>query len=113
MSDPTLAYTAADLLVHPTIYDTFGLVVAEAMAFRLPVVVTENAGISELITHQRDGWIVQGDPVAGTTEAVAELSSNTTLRQSIGNAAELTAATRSWDTVVEETMSVYEQVFGR
>lgn len=113
LDDPTHAYAAADVLLHPTIYDTFGLVVAEAMAVGVPVVVTEHAGISELLSHKGDGWIVRGDPVAGTTEALSELASNASLRQSMGRAAQATAESRDWDTVARETMAVYEQVVAR
>jgi UDP-glucose:(heptosyl)LPS alpha-1,3-glucosyltransferase len=110
LKDPSLAYSAADVLLHPTVYDTFGLVVAEAMAHGVPVVVTEHAGISELISHRRDGWIVSGDLAAGTMAALAELSAETALRNDMGRAAKATAATRDWDTVARETLAVYEQV---
>lgn len=113
LEDPTLAYAAADVLLHPTIYDSFGLVVAEAMANGVPPVVTEQAGISELIKHRESGWIVEGDPISGTTTALAELSSNPTLRARIGNAARDVATSRGWDTVAIETLAIYEQVAGR
>lgn len=110
LKDPTLAYAAADVLLHPTIYDTFGLVVAEAMAHGVPVVVTEHAGITELISHEQDGWIVRGDPVAGTVAGLRAVSSNAALRDDMGRAARNTAAERDWDTVARETLTVYEQV---
>ena len=110
LNDPTLAYEAVDLLLHPTIYDTFGLVVAEAMAMGVPAVVTEHAGISELISHEHDGYVVRGDPVEGTAAGLSELSSSATLRDQMGRAAKETAAARDWDTVARETMAVYEQV---
>jgi glycosyltransferase involved in cell wall biosynthesis len=87
-------------MLHPTIYDSFGLVVAEAMAHGVPSVVSEHAGISELIEHKVSGWIVTGDAVSGFGDALAQLFSDDGLR-------------RSWDTVAEETLAAYELVANR
>ncbi|MFC1639811.1 glycosyltransferase family 4 protein [Gemmatimonadota bacterium] len=113
LKDPMLAYAASDLLLHPTIYDSFGLVVAEAMAFGVAPVTTVHAGISELITHGESGWIVDGDVVSGTTKALAALTSDRLLRDRMGKAAKEVATSRSWDTVANETLTIYEQVAGR
>jgi UDP-glucose:(heptosyl)LPS alpha-1,3-glucosyltransferase len=109
-ADVSLALAAADVLVHPTIYDSFGLVVAEAMSHSLPAVVTRNAGVTELLTHRESGWIVQGDPEAGTAAALQELSGNPTLRHEIGVRAREVAAERTWDDVARETLALYEEV---
>ena len=111
--DPTLAYAASDLLLHPTIYDSFGLVVAEAMAYGVTPVTTADAGISELIEHRKSGWIVEGEAYSGTTEALAELTADSVLRDRIGKAAKEVATSRNWDTVANETLAIYEQVAGR
>ena len=111
--DTTAAYASADILLHPTIYDSFGLVVAEAMAHGVVPVTTTNAGISELIEHGSSGWIVEGDPVSGTTAALAELTVDTAKRELIGKAAQKVAESRSWDRVAIETLAIYEKVAGR
>jgi len=111
--DPTLAYAASDLLLHPTIYDSFGLVVAEAMACGVTPVTTVNAGISELIKHGESGWIVEGDAISGTTQALVELATDKALRNRIGAAAKEVAKSRGWETVAEETLDIYEQVADR
>jgi UDP-glucose:(heptosyl)LPS alpha-1,3-glucosyltransferase len=113
LADPAPAYAAADLLLHPTIYDSFGLVVAEAMAWGLPVIVTAAAGISELLEHERSGWIVRGDPVSGTSEALAALAENADRRRSLADAGRARAVARSWDAVARETLQVYERVGAR
>ncbi len=59
-------YRAADVFVHPTSYDVWGLVVNEAMANGLPVVVSDRcvAGL-ELIQDRENGYLVpMGDDVA-------------------------------------------------
>ena len=54
-------YSAADLLVYPTRADTFGLVVAEAMACGTPVLATRVGGVTEQITEGRNGFLVESD----------------------------------------------------
>ena len=63
LKDMRLAYEAADCLVHPTLEDTFAMVVLEAMAHGLPVVVSASTycGISGLLTDGVNGLILD-DP---------------------------------------------------
>ncbi len=113
LPDPTDAFHAADLLLHPTIYDAFGLVVAEAMSHGLPVIVPRTAGISELIEHDHSGWITEDSGVEITASALRRLASDHTMRQRLGTAGREIAARRTWDHVAEETLAVYEMVSPR
>jgi UDP-glucose:(heptosyl)LPS alpha-1,3-glucosyltransferase len=61
-------YAAADLLVHPTYYDAFGFVGLEAMACGLPLVVSRNAGVSE-VTDDRGAILVD---MPCSTDALAD-----------------------------------------
>lgn len=110
MSDLAETYAAADVLLHPTIYDSFGLVIAEAMAHGVPPVTTRQAGIAELITHREHGWLVDGELVAGVAAALAEAGADATLRTRVGDAARSLAAGRQWDAVARDTLAVYDRV---
>ncbi len=72
LKDVTLAYQAADILAHPTLEDTFAMVVLEAMAHGLPVVVSAQryCGISALLTDGDDALILQ-NPRDATALATA------------------------------------------
>ena len=61
LDDMTLAYTAADLLVHPTLEDTFGMVVLEAMSHAVPAIVSAEryCGISSELTHLQNAWVLE------------------------------------------------------
>jgi len=113
LEDTAPAYDAADFLLHPTIYDAFGLVVAEAMAHGLPAVTTRAAGIAELIRHGESGWLVEGDPAAGTLAAVRALAQDAGLRQRLGAGARTAARRRTWDDVATETLAVYQEAARR
>jgi UDP-glucose:(heptosyl)LPS alpha-1,3-glucosyltransferase len=104
-------YAAADLLLFPTFYDSFGLVVTEAMASGLPVVVSRAAGAAELIDHGRDGFLVD-DPweTAGLAEAVGCLVRDVALRARLGDGARRKAERYTWDETARLTMAVYQEV---
>lgn len=57
-SDMPALYAAADIFVFPTQYEPFGLVITEAMAAKLPVIVSRLAGASELMQHGIDALLI-------------------------------------------------------
>jgi protein O-GlcNAc transferase len=56
--DLVLLYSACDLMLYPTNADNHPLVVMEAMSCKLPVLAPQIAGIPEIITDEKDGWLV-------------------------------------------------------
>ena len=69
VKEPAPYYRAADVLVLPSIYEPFGNVCLEAMAYGLPVVTSKAAGASEVIVPGKNGVVVD-DPA--DTKALAE-----------------------------------------
>lgn len=68
-------YSAIDLFVHPSTWETFGLVVAEAMACCTPVVAFDIGAMRELVFPSVNGWLAHaGDAqdLARTIEAAIE-----------------------------------------
>ena len=58
-------YEAAELFVHPTLYEGSSLVTLEAMAHRRAVVATTAGGLPDKVDHGVSGWLVApGDPSA-------------------------------------------------
>ncbi|MGI4751812.1 MAG: glycosyltransferase family 4 protein [Janthinobacterium lividum] len=53
----------ADLLVLPTLCDGFGMVITEAMAQGLPVITTSNSGGPDIITAEKDGFLLDAGNV--------------------------------------------------
>jgi UDP-glucose:(heptosyl)LPS alpha-1,3-glucosyltransferase len=76
MHDVSDAYLCANCLAHPTLEDTFAMVVLEAMAHGLPVVVSSAryCGISELLVHGSNALILE-DPLDAhmLAESVSQL----------------------------------------
>ncbi|MBP1966763.1 1,4-alpha-glucan branching protein domain-containing protein [Paenibacillus aceris] len=49
-------YRCADVCVIPSLYEPFGIVALEAMAYRKPLVLSDTGGLSEIIRHGIDGY---------------------------------------------------------
>ena len=103
-------YAVADALVLPTLYDPFPNVCLEAMASAVPAIVTQVAGVSEVITPGTDSFVVPdpGDP----HEIASRLSRllDPRERAEIGRAARKTVEKRPFSQYVEDTLSIYERV---
>ena len=51
----------ADVFVFPSLEDTWGMVVLEAMAFGLPIICSTRAGASEMVTENENGYLFDPD----------------------------------------------------
>lgn len=103
-------YGMGDMLVFPTYYDTFGQVVLEAMACGLPVIVSAQAGASEIITDGKDGLILKDPADAGTLAQFLRTLEDAERQRRLGLAARATALRYTWDAVAERTLAEYERI---
>jgi glycosyltransferase involved in cell wall biosynthesis len=73
VSQPALAeeLRRADCLVLPSRNDSYGMVVAEALACGLPVLISEMVGAKELVASGSNGWIVPAGDAAALAERMA------------------------------------------
>ncbi len=62
-------YSAADLLVLPSIFDTFGCVVVEAMSCGTPVISYNSKGPKDIIEHEKNGYLASRKKDFGTYAA--------------------------------------------
>lgn len=68
-------YLQLDVLVFPSIYpESFGMVVAEAMAHGVVPISTGAGGAFEVITHGRNGWLVEPDHALSIASALRKAS---------------------------------------
>ena len=83
-------YNSASVLVMASLGEGFGLVVAEAMAVGLPVIVTENTGAADLIIHGKNGFVVKNDSPDEIEHYLKLLYKDIELRKFIGENARKT-----------------------
>jgi len=110
VSDETLdaLIREADLLVHPSLYEGFGLVILEAMARGTPVLAARAGALPET-GGGAAAYFAPGDPEA-LRAALGELLGDPTKRRRM-SASGLQWATRfSWERTARETAAVYREV---
>jgi glycosyltransferase involved in cell wall biosynthesis len=111
LADVAPAYKAADLLLHPTTQDSYGMVVVEAMAHGLSVVVTgmPYCGVSAYLTHQKNAWILQRpDDGAAIVQAVNSILTDEPLREQLGKAGYEFACDNSWQSRGRQLDELYQ-----
>jgi glycosyltransferase involved in cell wall biosynthesis len=74
-SQTAIAYHVCDVLVHPSEFEPWGLVINEAVACDLPIITTSVVGAAvELVRHRRNGLIVPPRNVAALADAICEIT---------------------------------------
>jgi len=112
MEDVSPAYWACDVLVHPTLEDTYGMVVLEAMSWARAVVVSAPAfcGITAHLTHTQEAWVLD-DPtdVPALVQALI-LTLDESRARGLATQAHAWAQAHTWQSVCEAQEAVYRAV---
>jgi glycosyltransferase involved in cell wall biosynthesis len=104
------AYASSDIFVFPSAIETFGLVVAEAMAAGLPVVSSRVGGVPELIESGVNGCIFEVNDEAQMIAYVRELADDPAKRAKMGAAARQTVLNLTWDKINDELLDDYRWI---
>jgi glycosyltransferase involved in cell wall biosynthesis len=104
-------YRAADVFVHPTLYEGSSVVTLEAMTHALPVVATMAGGLPDKVVPGATGWLVEpGDP-AELSRAISEALEDPPRLPGFGRAARsLVEARFSWPAAVQVLMAVVREL---
>lgn len=113
LKDVSSAYAAADVLAHPTLEDTFAMVVLEAMAHGLPVVVSDkrHCGISALLTDRVNALILD-DPkdAKKLSKGLNQVLQDNLLQQRLSEAAVAFARLHQWTVIARQQEDIYFSV---
>lgn len=98
----------ADVFLLPSLHESFGLVVLEAMAAGVPVVATNVGGPPEVVTDGESGFLRAPDDVPGMVEAAMGVLTDSELAASVSAAGLERARTRF---TVEQVIPQYEAAY--
>jgi UDP-glucose:(heptosyl)LPS alpha-1,3-glucosyltransferase len=112
--DVEFYYGAADAYVGPSLEDAFALPPAEAMACGLPVIVSNQAGVCEIITDGVDGLVLK-DPrdARELAELIRRVLQDVGLRHRLGERAVQTTLEHTWSRNAAETAAFLEKAMIR
>jgi phosphatidylinositol alpha-mannosyltransferase len=101
-------YASADVFCAPSLGgESFGIVLAEAMAVGLPVVCSDIGGYRDLVRDGSEGLLVPPRDPEALAEALAGLLDNPARRAAMGQAAAVAARRYAWEVVAGEVAEVY------
>ena len=107
-------YEAADLFVHPTLYEGSSLVTLEAMAHRRACVVTNAGGLPDKVKNGVNGWIVEaGDPSALAAAISGALEDRQRLARMGDAGRQIVEREFSWTSAADLTLSLYSDLLAR
>ncbi|MGF1507081.1 MAG: glycosyltransferase family 4 protein, partial [Anaerolineae bacterium] len=101
-------YNQASVFVLPSLEDGFGMVVYEAAACGLPVIVTENVGAP--IRDGVDGFIVPIRDAEALAQKLLAFYQNPALRQQMGRAAHDYVQQFTWEAYQSQVLANYRQI---
>jgi glycosyltransferase involved in cell wall biosynthesis len=102
-------YRGADIFVLPSISESFGQVLLEAMSCALPIVASRVGGIPETVEHGKGGLLVEPASSKDIVNAVRSLANNPAMREKMSNYnAERVREHYRWTTVASEYASLYQ-----
>lgn len=103
-------YSAAEVLIMPSHYESFGLVALEAMACGTPVVASQIGGLGFLVQDGVTGYVVpDGDPLL-LSQKLTQLIQNPDLLNRLGNQAAEYALNYRWENITQQILEVYHQL---
>lgn len=104
-------YRRADVLVMPSWYEPFGMVILEGMLHGLPIAATSVGGPVDILEHDKNALLFQPRDVDALTDAILQLVSNPELRHRVGQeAAKEVRRKWLWPNIVKRMQAVYKEI---
>jgi len=103
-------YSAAELLVMPSLYESFGMVALEAMACGTPVIASEVGGLGYLVQNGETGYTIPDSDPEVLCEKLSILLGDNELREKMGRRAAEYARDYDWEKIALKLIDVYKEV---
>jgi glycosyltransferase involved in cell wall biosynthesis len=103
-----LWYNAASVFVYPSLYEGFGLPVAEAMACGCPVLTARNSSLPEVAGDA--AILVDGEDTMALTRSLVQLAADAQLRADLRARGLIQSARFDWRTTAAQMLRIYESV---
>jgi phosphatidylinositol alpha-mannosyltransferase len=104
-------YCTADIFCSPaTGWESFGMVLMEAMATGRPIVATDIPGYAGLISHGVEGLLVKPQDEKALASALTSLLHDKSMRERMGEKGKLKSKDYSWEVVARKVMEYYQML---
>lgn len=103
-------YAAAEVVVMPSHYESFGMVALEAMACGTPVIASRVGGLAHLIQDGETGYFVPAQNPHALAEKLRLLFVDNALRKRLGAQAAHYAHDFGWEMITSQVVAVYQEM---
>jgi len=104
-------YKTCDVFCAPsTGFESFGIVLLEAMAAGKPIVATDIPGYRSVLEHGQEGLLVEPENEQALAKAIVKLLRNATLCREMGEHGQRKAARYDWPIIARQILDLYEQL---
>ncbi|MFN8403156.1 MAG: glycosyltransferase [Anaerolineales bacterium] len=101
-------YSAAEVVVMPSHYESFGMVALEAMACGTPVIASEVGGLAYLVRDGETGFTIPAEEPETLCEKLSWLLNDRELHDSMSKRAVEYAQDYAWEKIAKQIVDVYE-----
>jgi D-inositol-3-phosphate glycosyltransferase len=106
-------YAAADAVVMPSHYESFGMVALEAMACGTPVIASEVGGLAFLVRDGETGFHVPDRDPEALADRICDIITDPLLRAKLGGQAAEYARGYCWPLIADKIIAVYRELAER
>lgn len=103
-------YSAADILIMPSYYESFGMVALEAMACGTPVIASQVGGLAFLVQDGVTGFVVPGGDAVALSQKLSDLIQQPDLQAKLGSQAAQYAKSYSWEKISARIKTTYDDL---
>jgi len=103
-------YQNAQFFVMPSIFEPFGMTAQESMASGVPVIASKFGGINTVLTHEKDGLLIDPSDTEEFAASMIRLLNDPTLRERLGKeASKLIRGNFSWEAMADRHLRFYQK----
>ena len=103
-------YSAAEVCVVPSHYESFGMVALEAMACGTPVIASKVGGLTFTVKDGHTGFLVPSDDPGALADRLSLLLTNPRLRRDMGEHAAKLATRYGWSAIAGQIVATYRDL---
>ena len=102
-------YSAAEIVIMPSHYESFGMVALEAMACGTPVIATQVGGLQHLVQNGKTGFTIPNDDVDSLEESLTMLICKEDMRREMSENSITYARSYAWDVITPRIIDLYQE----
>lgn len=106
-------YQQADIFLLPSLYEGFSLSAMEAMASGLPVIISGNSGVSDILTQGREGFTIPAKNTKALMEKILWFCENRSQIPKMGEAARRLSLKYSWDRYESNVLNAITEILNK